>query len=162
MLNTHKSRSIPFFALSILFFTIQAHAQFHSSEGSIGSDCDNIAPIASTTELSYVDDIQPIFDFNQCVSCHGSAAGLSLEAPDSYDNIVGVATTASTGGLNRIEPGDPSQSFLFLKVNCESPGAGTSRMPLGSPTPLNALLQKKIEDWINQGTPWFKSGFEDQ
>ncbi len=38
-------------------------------------------------EVSFSDEIQPIFD-SKCVNCHGGSGGLYLEADVSYGNIV--------------------------------------------------------------------------
>ncbi len=82
------------------------------------------------------------------------AGGLILEAGMSYDQLVGVAAvnyTAQQAGLLRVKPGDPSNSFLIIKLTGPPPADG-SPMPLGK-APLTSAQIKLISDWITQGAP---------
>ena len=109
-------------------------------------------------EVTYSGTIQPIFNSNCAFSgCHDSftsAAGMSLEADESYDNIVGVPSTQTA--LNRIEPGVPEESYLYLKVTgdyLDVPGGeNTGQMPLNG-TPLSDRDLMDIEQWILDGAP---------
>ncbi|MDW8478682.1 MAG: hypothetical protein RML12_00805 [Xanthomonadales bacterium] len=117
--------------------------------------------------LDFAADIQPIFDV-ACVSCHGVLGNLDLSAGQAYANLVNVPSFNPNNAMDRVEPGDPGQSFLFWKLNCSNPGAlgWGAMMPLGGP-PLAASDQARIMDWIREGAPpakdatrVFRHGFE--
>ncbi len=83
-------------------------------------------------------------------SCHDStipAGGLDLSEGNAWDNLVGVEAQKG-GGLARVEPGKPGESFLYIKVT----GPGDDQ---GAPMPLNGRLsQAKIDairEWIANG-----------
>jgi hypothetical protein len=89
--------------------------------------------------------------------CHDSAsanAGLVLDAENAYTQLVGVPPTtfsANAQGLLRVTAGDPSRSFLLVKLEGPPPDQG-SRMPLSLPqlTPDQIDL---VRHWIEQGAP---------
>jgi len=70
---------------------------------------------ASAATVDFEAQIQPIFTSN-CVRCHGSAAGLSLDKGVSYNNLVGVVSHNYPPAV-RVKPGDLANSVLFNKVN---------------------------------------------
>lgn len=130
-------------ALALLALAATAAAQ----EEPAAEQCE--AP--ETPTVSYVNDVQMIFDFN-CVSCHqqGAANGdLTLEYGLSYADLVGAP--AEHGELARVQPGSPEESYLFHKLmgtHLEVGGAG-DRMPLG----LGGLPERDlntISAWINE------------
>jgi hypothetical protein len=104
-----------------------------------------LAPPPDT--VSYVTDIQPIFDLN-CVGCHGlgGLAGLDLRAGFSRAALVGV--TATEIDLPRVDPGSPQTSWLYLKLT----GTQTvgDPMPFGG-FPLPAATVALVEQWIVEG-----------
>ena len=116
-------------------------------------------PTPSPAPSNSYDQIQrEVFDVH-CLSagCHGAAsqaAGLVLDAGVSYDNLVDVAPTspaAGAQGLLRVIPGDPEQSYLFVKLVNPGPALG-SRMPLGQP-PLAVDQIDLVRSWILAGAP---------
>jgi hypothetical protein len=85
--------------------------------------------------------------------CHGGdspAEGMSLLAGDSFDNIVNVRSS-QRGSLDRIEPSDPDNSYLYLKV-IGDPSISGSRMPRGGAA-LSQDLIDLLRDWIERGAP---------
>ena len=103
-----------------------------------------------------------IFNGKGCsnVGCHGGNApanGMSLATGRAYDAIVNVTARAG-GGLNRVLPGDPRNSFLYRKVAARTnPGSFTVA---GSPMPLSgsALTESQLAAlalWIDAGAPQF-------
>ncbi len=111
------------------------------------SGCTDLSTVAETPSVDFASRIQPIFNNNGCVNCHGGNGNLYLDPGSSYNNLVGVPASAPVP-VNRVQPGQADQSFLFWKVNCDDPASG-SRMPIGgSLTPAEQAL---IRDWINQG-----------
>ena len=103
---------------------------------------------------SFANDIQPIFDRRCSIGgCHSLAtaqAGLVLDAPESYDSLVGVASRLRPQFL-RVEPFDATDSWLVRMIG-DDPAArlGHERMPLAS-RPLTPNQIATIVNWINQG-----------
>ncbi len=85
-----------------------------------------------------------------CTACHVGASapqGLRLDAANSYDALVGVASSEEPGML-RVKPGDPGASYLIRKL--EGTAAVGARMPLGLPAlPDSTILV--IREWIASG-----------
>lgn len=110
-----------------------------------------------THGFDYATDIQPVW--NQfCANCHvahGGAplAGLDLDPPFSYTNIVDTPDAGLT--ILLVAPGNPADSLLWRKVNCNEPGpqVNDQRMPLGRP-PLPFEQQALLYDWIAAGAPF--------
>jgi len=125
------------------------------------SGCENLSAVTPFTQVSYSLNIQSIFDSGDCLGCHsgaggtGGAGGLNLETLTSYQSLL-----APNVGSPRVLPGDPLNSVLFLKINCDDPGFG-SRMPMDL-GPLSAVRQQFIFDWIRLGAPLLRSGFENR
>jgi len=93
-------------------------------------------------------------------ACHqgnaSSANGLNLEAGNSRDNLVGVAAEADdAAGLNRVEPGDPNNSYLLIITGGGPMGVNDPRIPDSTgPMPENneLLCDEKlaaISRWID-------------
>ena len=115
--------------------------------GVVPAGCDDLSGVPVTPNVDFASQIQPIFDNNGCVVCHGGNGNLYLNAGVSYGNLVNVPADAPVP-VNRVLPGSAGQSFLFWKVNCDDPVSG-ARMPIGGT--LSAAEQALIRDWINQG-----------
>jgi hypothetical protein len=94
--------------------------------------------------------------FNQSCAlsgCHvGSQApmGLVLSTGQAHSNTVGVRSV-QVPDLFRIEPGNPGESYLVMKVE-GTPGIVGGRMPLGIP-PLTDEAIALLRDWILAGAP---------
>jgi hypothetical protein len=98
--------------------------------------------------------------FNQhCLSagCHNAqsqAGGMNLSAGASYASLVNAVpnnAAAQSAGLLRVQPFDPTKSFLLVKLTGPGQGEG-SRMPLG----MDPLPQSDIDlitSWILAGAP---------
>jgi hypothetical protein len=85
--------------------------------------------------------------------CHGGsspAQGMNLTAGQAYAHIVNVPSNEQPA-RDRIEPGDPESSYLYLKVMGD-PSISGGRMPLGGP-PLAQELLDLLRDWIERGAP---------
>jgi hypothetical protein len=98
----------------------------------------------------FTTDVQPIFNGNCAFSnCHGFSAGLTLTPSVSYSRLVNVRSTQSS--LFRVAPGDPDNSFLYIKIaGCPGPRCVGTRMPSGRP-PLAEVHIQTIRDWIAAG-----------
>jgi hypothetical protein len=85
-----------------------------------------------------------------CTACHagaGAPQGLRLEEGMSHAMLVNVPSV-EVPSLDRVEPGDPDDSYLVQKV--EGTAAVGGRMPLGG-APLPADTIAAIRQWITDG-----------
>ncbi|WP_154222315.1 hypothetical protein [Marinicella rhabdoformis] len=120
------------------------------------SGCDDLSHIDETPMVDFTTEIQPIFDDN-CIQCHGPPDPIAfMDLTLGHQDLINVPSFQFTE-INRIEPGDASFSYLFLKINCSSQLSG-DRMPRDAP-PLSLQDQALIRDWINQ-ILIYKNGFE--
>ncbi len=101
-------------------------------------------------------DVQPILSANCAFSgCHAGASpeqGMNLSSGQTFANTVNVASVESN--LDRIEPGQPDQSYLVHKIQGTQASVGGTggRMPLNSPALPQADIDK-IRAWITAGAP---------
>ena len=106
--------------------------------------------IDDTPKLSVIQ--AQILDLNCAISgCHVGATpprGLNLEDGNTFSNIVNVASDAQPAVL-RVNPGNPDQSYLYLKIIGDASITG-SQMPLGR-SPLSSEEMELIRDWITEG-----------
>ncbi len=97
-------------------------------------------------------DVQAILDV-ECLGCH---VGGSSEGGMTLDDINTAVGTASDDlpSMDRIEPADPDDSHIWLKLNDTHLAAGGDgvQMPKDS-APLDSADLDLIEDWILQGAP---------
>jgi len=101
----------------------------------------NGAPVSKLSNISFRNDIQPIFDAN-CVACHMEGAapgGLILESGTSYQALVGQTSRQSR--LQRISPAKPDESYLIQKLK----GTHLNK--------LDSQLIDTLRAWIIQGAP---------
>jgi len=120
--------------------------------------CAGDGPPLSTATSAYDVIQQQIFN-QHCLSagCHNAAAqagNLNLTAGVSYGDLVNVTpdnAVAAANGLLRVEPFNPDNSFIIVKLTGPAPGEGT-RMPQGM-APLSPSDIAMIRDWIADGAP---------
>jgi len=125
-----------------------------------GAQSANCAPPSSTYGLIQTG----IFEQHGCTQtyCHGSAArgGLDLRADVSYNDLLHEqpdesADTSDTDELERVVPGKPDQSLLYLKLAAKT--LNLKGVP-GAPMPVSglALSPDELEGirlWILAGAP---------
>lgn len=120
------------------------------------------------TTYSFNSDIKPVLTSAGCYDCHlPDAPDVAATCqpchsdgrlPDTvaeldHDNLVGVTSTATTGGNLRVDAGSSATSVLFW-VASQDPtytsdgGAMISQM---KPTNLTNAQVQMIKDWIDQG-----------
>lgn len=82
-------------------------------------------------------------------ACHGgdANAALRLDGAGAYENLVEVPSEQLTG-MDRVSPGNPDASYLFLKLSEERPPMGV-RMPPNQPLETNEI--EAIRLWIAAG-----------
>ena len=98
----------------------------------------------TTENISFANDVQPIFD-QSCTSCHPGSGNLDLTAANSYNQLVNV--NASGYSAKRVVPGDAANSVLYKKI--DGSGAYGSNMPLGGN--LSTAQINIIKQWIVEG-----------
>lgn len=98
-------------------------------------------------------EIVTVFFEQFCTECHAGASpskGLDLSEETAYDALVGVSSLQRSG-VNRVQPGDPDNSYLVIKLEGGGGMAGR-QMPRGKP----ARPQEEIDTiraWIADGAP---------
>ena len=83
--------------------------------------------------------------------CHAGSApaqGMNLSDGQTFASTVGVPSTEVLS-LNRVEPGNPDDSYLVQKVEGTATVGG--RMPLDGPPFLTNAQIQSIRDWIAAG-----------
>ena len=95
--------------------------------------------------ISYSGDIQPIFENEDCVACHGIYSGMDLHPYYAYNSLVGV-TSQVEPPLLRVDPYNPDDSVLFRRVSSTDPNY---RMPMGSALSIEDI--ENIRLWIEEG-----------
>ena len=106
-------------------------------------------------DVSFSQQVQPILT-DRCAfgGCHAStspAADQSLAEGLAYVNVVNVPSQ-ELPSMDRVEPGDPDQSYLVHKIqgtHLDMGGSGL-RMPRGQ-EPLSDDQIRLIRAWIQQG-----------
>lgn len=128
----------------VAFAALMAAANAHAIEGATG--CTDLRGLPINFAVDWQTDVKPIinemFATGRCTSCHNAQASLDL-TDAGIDAIYKILPAYAV-------PGDPKQSVLFDKVNCQQPGHGGQRMPFGQAA-LGIAEQGLIHDWIEQG-----------
>ncbi len=127
------------------------------------SSIDLLAP-EPTEDVSFSADVQPILTqrcaFSNCHASPEAIQGANFEAGNAYSNLVGAPSVESTflapdNILNRVEPGSPDRSYMFLKITgCTAEGCFLDRMPPPpGQSPLGDAEIAVIRQWIEDGAP---------
>lgn len=91
--------------------------------------------------------------FGGCHDAANHAENLTLAGEAAYAetvNVVSAQPLLSGGFLDRVEPGLPAASYLYLKVTGD-PDISGERMPQSPANPLTADEIARIEEWIADG-----------
>lgn len=119
-------------------------------------------PMTEIDDGPFATTVHPLLDMH-CAGCHGALgpyAGLTLgpraevSGTEVWDRLVGVPS-AQLPTMSLVEPGQPEQSFLYLKMldtHRELPcpaGCGEAMPPAGLLVPDSDL--DTIERWILDG-----------
>jgi len=108
---------------------------------------DNGPPAITLAQLSN-DIFTPNCVFAGCHNGSSRSGGMSLEASDIADEIIGIPSSENSN-LNRIEPNDPDNSYLLRKL--EGRDILFSQMPLGGRLRDDEIAT--IRAWIEAGAP---------
>ena len=108
------------------------------SGGNDGMNTDSMAssPPAASSPPSMMltadfDSIQANIFTPICAGCHGGAnpaENLNLDAEHSYNDLINVPSTEEPT-LDRVKPGDPTNSYLVIHLQKEGDGAPASDIP---------------------------------
>jgi hypothetical protein len=102
---------------------------------------------------SYAQDVEPLWN-PTCTNCHSddSPGGLNLQAGKSYASLVNTRGRGACSSLHRVEPGQPEDSLLVLKISGDSCGG---RMPQLDTEYFdkNPGELTRIRSWILLGAP---------
>jgi hypothetical protein len=123
-----------------------------------GNHDSNVVEASLPTNVSFALNVQPLFtDDCGVVGCHvpGSpTGGLILAEGFAYDQLVNVASTEVTT-LSRVAPGDPTDSFLAVKINYNGLFATKGKFALMPAPATGSTLSpdqiNTIANWIAQG-----------
>ena len=126
------------------------------------SDCTKTNCVAAGSTFDLIQ--RAVFDTNSCTAgaCHGSAqsGGLDLRDGVSYGYLVGVPSSLDPT-RERVAPGDPEHSILFLKVAAKTLpdqypadvlGIGVA-MPQGPVPPVSQDELEALRLWIAGSAP---------
>lgn len=121
----------------------------------LAAGCEHADPLGANDTTPTLSNVQTnIFNTSCAVSgCHrGSSAphGLDLSVGNAHGNLVNVES-GGVPNLLRVDPGDPDDSYLVMKLEGHSDIVG-ARMPLGGPYLSEEQIQL-IRTWIEEGAP---------
>lgn len=101
---------------------------------------------------SYALHLEPIV-LKRCLSCHTAEepkAGLVLEAGRGWQALVGPGSV-QVPAMRLVEPGNPEESYLWLKVDHAAPvGDGMPQTLFGAKR-LPAAERERFRRWIEDG-----------
>lgn len=123
---------------------------FPSGDGTEGGDFEATFTFTTPASGATLAAIQanvftPTCATSGCHSGAGATQGLRLDDGFSFDNLVDVPS-AQVPTMDRVEPGDPANSYLVRKIE----GTAGAQMPFGGP-PLDQALIDDIRNWIAAG-----------
>lgn len=122
-------------------------------DGTAGGDFVSTFTVTAGTSAPTLTELQAEIFTPSCAKsgCHAGAApaqGMDLSEGATFASTVDMPS-AEVPSLDRIEPGDPDQSYLVRKV--EGTASVGGRMPLDGPPFLSAEQIQRIRDWISAG-----------
>ena len=112
----------------------------------VSTDCEPL--YEPTFDNVWALTLEPSCALSGCHVPASAPAGLVLAAGLAYDNLVNVESS-QIAGLDRVEPGDPDQSYLLWKLEGNPDRLG-QQMPFGA-SPLDEELLQLVRDWIAAG-----------
>jgi hypothetical protein len=103
---------------------------------------------------TYAQDIEPIWS-PTCTTCHSGSSSpsvLNLAAGSSYASIVNKNGTGTCSSLKRVQPGQPDDSSLVLKISGTTCGGRMPQLDTGY-FDRNPGELIRIRSWILAGAP---------
>ena len=139
--------------LAILLLSATSVVVACSGSGSDSSDSDSESgnPVSSVPRLipepTFTFLQQEVFNSSCALSgCHTGSRRPDLRTDNSFASILNVA---SSRGIPYITPGDPGNSYLYIKV-AGSTGISGGLMPRGR-SALSSSVLEAMREWIESG-----------
>jgi len=108
--------------------------------------------LAAPQEISFSRDVKPILD-KECTSCHKTKrmkADLDLSGDNALKNLLNVPSS-QVPDMVRVKPGDPEQSYLWLKLD--------HRAQKGGGMPKIFVFSKRLhQDKLDLIKAWIAGG----
>ncbi len=130
-------------------------AEAEDAAGNVGTSADVVVTVQNGVAVTLTEIQQQVFT-PMCSGCHSGPtsnalpSGMDLSsAADSFAALVNVQSLQVM--LDRVEPGDPDNSYLIRKLE-GGPNIQGSRMPQGGPF-LEQETIDMIRQWITDGAP---------
>ncbi len=130
-------------------------AEAEDAAGNVGVSADVVVTVQNGAAVT-LSQIQAQVFTPMCSGCHSGPTSSSLpsgmnlsSAAASHAALVNVASLQVA--LDRVEPGDPDNSYLIRKLE-GGPGISGSRMPQGGPF-LDQPMVDMIRQWISDNAP---------
>ena len=127
---------------------------FPSGDGVQGGDFEATFTLTTAVAGPTLDDLQAAVFGPRCSGCHSGPTGPALpsgmdmsSADATFNNLVGVPSNQEPA-LNRVTPGDPSNSYLVQKL--EGTASTGQQMPAGGPF-LDQAVIDDVRQWIADG-----------
>jgi hypothetical protein len=121
-----------------------------------GNRDSNTVEVSGATDVSLSEQLQYTFSSDCAVAgCHvpgNPPLGLVLAPGFSYDYLVNVRSREYPVDL-RVNPGDPTTSFLYLKLSENPPPVGYQMPAPATGSVLEATEIDRFRRWIVQGAP---------
>jgi hypothetical protein len=125
----------------------------------VDAGVDTSLPCLGCVDAGFVDidgsiGTKAALQLDRCASnegCHGAQPGINLTyiAGKEFDELIDVQSIEMPN-MVRVKPGDPLQSYLYLKVLGDG-GIDGGRMPLGAA--FDPRIPALFFDWIEAGAP---------
>jgi hypothetical protein len=96
-------------------------------------------PVEESVQVSFVNDVQPIFD-RRCFNCHGGEKVENDLSVESYETVMKGSWNGTV-----LEPGNPDGSYLVELIE-------SGEMPNRGPRLLPAEIEA-IRTWVEAGAP---------
>ena len=130
-------------------------AEAEDEAGNVGTSDAVVVTVNNAAPVSFADIQDQVFS-PRCAACHTGPTsnilptGMNLTTvASSYNALVNV--NAIQSALDRVEPGDPDNSYLIRKLE-GGPGISGDRMPQNGPFLPQATIDM-IRQWIASGAP---------
>lgn len=131
-------------------------AEAEDAAGNVGVSADVVVTVQNAAPVTLQQIQTQIFTPTCSVpGCHSGPTGpvlptgMDLTAGNSRASLVDVLSLQVA--LNRVEPGQPDDSYLIRKLE-GGPGIVNNRMPLGGPF-LDQQTIDMVRQWISDGAP---------
>lgn len=136
----------------LLFLFLNIAACGGSSSGSdAGDDADSGEALSATLSSIQENIFTPTCATSGCHSATSASGGLSLAAGEAFDGLVDTPSSQLLE-MNRVEPGDPDNSYLVHKISGTQATVGGS----GTTMPQDGLALSAEE--IQAITAWIEAG----